>query len=218
MAGIHLPRNPYYSKRKPPLLHRPPQARTCVRSLAFFLTLCSSSQVNEFSILKQAPLSENTLLHAMDSIAGDFETQDIAIEGNGTWQTWVRSDPQRLQELLASAKVKLHARWPDDPVDPTGSDDGSATCFLRREAHTRKVFAGMRNYIGYDSFIEDFAEAITSLDAHYYAKMNATFLDCGPVFIAEKSGLLSRTDTLHLLHTAPTIYALLIGRAPSILQ
>ena len=80
----------------------------------------------------------------------------VATEGEGTWATWMKTDPLRVQELYRGAVTRLQQRYLDLLTDPSDSTDGAETANLRYLAQKMKVFCGFVVWRGYDSYCLDF--------------------------------------------------------------
>ena len=80
----------------------------------------------------------------------------LAFEGAGTWMTWRTTNPTRVKQLYVASVLRLERTFSGVPVDPSDSDDGSATKLLRYEAHKNKVLGGFMGWETYDSYRVDF--------------------------------------------------------------
>ena len=86
-----------------------------------------------------------------------------AVEGIGTWATWIISDPIRVEHLFRGAVLRLEERFAGRRIASSDSYDGSRTRRERRAAHRKKVLCGMKDWSQYTSYREDF-EASSSVD------------------------------------------------------
>ena len=73
--------------------------------------------------------------------------------------TWRTTNPTRVKQLYVASVLRLERTFSGVPVDPSDSDDGSATKLLRYEAHKNKVLGGFMGWKSYDSYRVDFDAA-----------------------------------------------------------
>ena len=112
-------------------------------------------------LIQELHLLPTDMVRRIQAVSKSWKYTGMALEGEGTWQTWVRDDPRRVLALKRAATSRLALQFGELSVEGTDSHD-SPDQRLDRDAATRlRVFCGLQGWYGYTTYRRDIEGAAT---------------------------------------------------------